>query len=194
MFALASLIICGFLALAVDVGLAYSIRKSAQSAADLAALAGAQQALSAISTPYPSSCPSTAGCQSTISTSCVPTDPPQNSIQSACLYALKNGFVNGSNNGYTQTVGVAAYTQPKNSAPTCPAPPNTFYCAQNVLDMDYWVEVQISEQIPYLFGGALNFLVPGVNVPFLTVKVSAVAAIVVTGPKAAQKSTISLVQ
>ncbi len=185
MFALASTTICGFLALAVDVGLAYSIRKSAQSAADLAALAGAQQALSVIGTAVYAvgSCPATAGCtpQRGSLVSCVssPTNPPQNSIDSACLYASKNGFVNSSsNNGYTQTVSMAAFTNPNNTS---------LNYAPGVKTANYWVYVEISEQIPYLFGGVLNS-------GFLDVDVSAVAAIIQSGSGVNKKSTIYLVQ
>jgi uncharacterized membrane protein len=193
MFALALTTICGFLALAVDVGLAYSIRKSAQSAADLAALAGVQQALSVIGTAVYSvgSCPATAGCTpqkgAEIGCSSSPANPPQNSIDSACLYALRNGFVNGSpNNGYMQTVSVAAFTNPS-------TPKSSPIYAPGLYVTNYWVYVEITEQVPYLFGGVLSLL-PGVTISLLSVDVSAVAAIVQTGSGASKKSTISLVQ
>jgi Flp pilus assembly protein TadG len=182
MFALAITTICGLLALAVDVGLAYSIRKSAQSAADLAALAGAQQALSTIGTTTYSKgvCPAAAGCQSAPST--CPGSFPQTSIGTACLYASKNGFVNGSsNNGYTQAVSVAAFTNPLTNPKTSPI------YAPLLFSTNYWVYVEISEQIPHLFGGAIS---PS----FLNVDVISVAAIVQSGSGANKKSTISLVQ
>jgi uncharacterized membrane protein len=168
------------LALAVDVGLAYSIRKSAQSAADLAAMAGAQQAFGVIGTTYYSgTCPATAGCtgqKGAQEVSCVssPPNPPVTSIDSACLYALKNGFVNNSsNNGYTQTVAVEAYTNASGKSPAN-APGVT-------TSTNYWVYVEITEQIPHLFGGVFG-------ASFLSVDVWAVAGII---PKT---STISLIQ
>ena len=190
MFALALTTICGFLALAVDVGLAYSIRKSAQSAADLAALAGAQQYLSAIGAAnFPiTSCLATAGCTAQGMLVTCPASLPQTSIGSACLYAQKNGFVNGSsNNGYQQTVSVAANFNIINRAPSCPVPQGAAYCAQGVTKMNYFVEVVITEQIPHLFGGVLNM-------PVFNIYASAVAAIIQTGTLTSKKSTISLVQ
>jgi uncharacterized membrane protein len=180
MFALALITICGFLALAVDIGLAYSIRKSAQSAADMAAMAGAQKAFSVIGVNYQSSCsaaPTGLGCQQ-YPTSC-PASFPQNSIGSACLYASQNGFVDGSsNNGYPQTVSVAAYTNALNRIPLY---------APGVKGTNFYVYVEITETIPFLFGGVLNLL-PKLRISPFTVDVNAVAAIIPT------KSTISLVE
>jgi len=203
MLAVAITTMCGFLALAVDVGLAYTIRKSAQSAADAAALAGAQQAFSAagwsafatqIETAVnagqavSATCPSGVECQP--SRTCLPgtPNPPQTNIDSACLYALSNGFSTASNNGYTQTVSVmgsgvnspSSYGYALGLGFQAPAPSMSAY---------YWVEVGITESIPYLFGGILK------NNTLLTVGVKSVAAIVVTDDGSGTIiSTISLVQ
>jgi uncharacterized membrane protein len=180
MFALAITTICGFLALAVDIGLAYTIRKSAQSAADAAALAGAQQALGVVGVANYSSCPG-GGVLCTTST-CLPStaNPPLTNIDSACLYALNNGFTTASNNGYTQTVSV---TSNYNSAGSSPAD------AGGLFSTNYWVEVNISETIPYLFGGLVK------NSRLFTVSVKSVAAITQSfNDSGVIISTISLVR
>jgi uncharacterized membrane protein len=124
MVALAMTVMCGFLALAVDLGLAYSIRKSAQAAADSAALAGAGNALG-----------------SGVYVACGPGPSCGPSTDSAYLYASKNGFSNSSNNGYAQTVSVQ-------SGITVPWPSET-----GVVSTNYWVMVVASEQIPQFFSG-----------------------------------------
>lgn len=167
MLAFAMTAIVGFLALAVDLGLAYSIRKSAQAAADAAALAGAQNALG---TGVYSSCTTVVVCQALAPCGAAVGSPPS-TIGSACLYALQNGFSNSSNNGYVQTVNVAS-----NTAGAWPG-------ETGVVATDYWVMVQISEQIPQIFSAVLGN-------PAL-IQVSSVAAIVQEGIESA---TVALVQ
>jgi Flp pilus assembly protein TadG len=201
MLALAITTICGLLALAVDIGLAYTIRKSAQSAADAAALAGAQQAFTAagwsafatqIETEVDAgqsasaTCPSSVECQA--SRNCGNANSPPTNIDGACQYALNNGFSTGSNNGYTQIVSVVA------SGINSPgsygyAVGLTFQQPGPAVSAYYWVQVGISESIPYIFGRLVK------NSTLLTVKVQSVAAIVVTDDGAgAITSTVSLVQ
>lgn len=201
MLALAITTICAFLALAVDIGLAYTIRKSAQSAADAAALAGAQQAFSAagwsafattIATEVDAgqaasaTCPSSVECQA--SRSCLPgtANPPQTNIDSACLYALNNGFSTTSNNGYPQTVSVVASGV---NSPGSYAAGLGFQAMAPALSAYYWVDVVITESIPYLFGGLVK------NSTLLKVRAESVAAIVITDDGSDPIiSTISLVQ
>jgi Flp pilus assembly protein TadG len=192
MFALAITTICGFLALAVDVGLAYSIRKSAQSAADAAALAGVQQALSAVGTAIYTSCPPGVLCQTTpVSCTASTANPPQTSIDSACLYASKNGFTTGSNNGYPQTVSVTSNYNDETDVWGDPhSPPD----ASSLVTTNYWVEVKISETIPYLFGGLVKNTSGGWNTKLFTVNVKAVAAITQNDSSGSTISTISLVR
>ena len=204
MLALAITTMFGFLALTVDIGLAYTVRKSAQTAADAAALAGAQQAFNAagwsafatqtamqINNPQGASatCPSGVECQASRTCSPGTANPPQTNIDSACLYAINNGFSTASNNGYTQTVSVVASAV--NSS--IYAPLLAFQAPAPAISAYYWVEVAVSESIPFLFGEFVKK--NGVQVPLLTVGVQSVAAIVVTDDGSGTIiSTISLVK
>jgi hypothetical protein len=160
MMALSITAMCGFLALAVDLGVAYLTRKSAQTAADAAALAGATQALSVygVSGVY-GTCPTGVVCQAETACASSPTSPPVTNIDNACLYALQNGFSTGGSNGY-QSVSVA-------SDISSPSP----YAAG--VAPNYWVMVEVSEQIPQFFGN-----VAGNSLAY--VRVRSVAAIVQT--------------
>ena len=171
MVALAMTVICGFLALAVDLGLAYSIRKSAQSAADAAALAGVGNAFGLGSAAY-GTCSPQVVCQ--VQTPCGPAASPPVSIDSACLYALQNGFSNSANNGYPQTVSVQSGM---NVAPN--SPPS----APGVVGAHYWIRVGITEQIPLFFGGIFG-------TTHLSVAVRSLATIV----QVQGKTTVALVQ
>ena len=205
MLALAITTMFGFLALTVDIGLAYTVRKSAQTAADAAALAGAQQAFnaagwSAFATQTATqinagqaasaTCPSGVECQASRTCSPSTANPPQTNIDSACLYAINNGFSTASNNGYTQTVSVvaSAVNSPGNYAIGL-----AFQAPAPALSVYYWVHVAVSESIPFLFGEFVRK--NGVQVPLLTVGVQSLAAIVVTDDGSGTIiSTISLVQ
>jgi Flp pilus assembly protein TadG len=205
MFALAITTMFGFLALTVDIGLAYTVRKSAQTAADAAALAGAQQAFnaagwSAFATQTATqvdagqaasaTCPSGVECQASRTCSPSTANPPQTNIDSACLYALNNGFSTASNNGYTQTVSVVASAV---NSPGSYATGLAFQAPAPALSAYYWVHVAVTESIPFLFGEFVRK--NGVQVPLLTVGVQSVAAIVVTDDGSGTIiSTISLVR
>ena len=164
MVALAMTTMFGFMALAVDLGVAYFTRKAALGAADAAALAGAVQALAVygVSGVY-GSCLAGVGCQALTVCPSSPSNPPVTNIDNACLYALRNGFSNGGNGG-GQTVSVA-------SDVTSPSP----YAAG--VASNYWVMVQISEQIPQFFGGVLGNGSLNVGVR----SVAAIVQVVVTG-------------
>jgi len=206
MFALAITTMFGFLALTVDIGLAYTVRKSAQTAADAAALAGAQQAFnaagwSAFATQTATqvdagqaasaTCPSGVECQASRTCSPSTANPPQTNIDSACLYALNNGFSTASNNGYTQTVSVVASAV--NPPPASYVIGLAFQAPGPALSAYYWVHVAVTESIPFLFGEFVRK--NGVQVPLLTVGVQSLAAIVVTDDGSGTIiSTISLVK
>ena len=97
---------CGLLGLAIDLGWSYFIQKSAQNAADSAALSAAHQALcgpgSSSSCGSPSApgetVPITCGnvnCQP--ATACAPGN--SNNLSSGCFFAQQNGFTPGGNGG-----------------------------------------------------------------------------------------------
>jgi Flp pilus assembly protein TadG len=138
MTTLAVIALFGVLALAVDVGWAYYLKKSAQSAADAASMAAAIQVLSNVGNATPScggnvTCQNATACPSTIAT------PTTDEISIACLYAQQNGFTAGGNNG-TQNVTVASGTT---------TPPPT---APGVNGIYYWVTVRVTQSSPVWFG------------------------------------------
>ena len=119
-----------------------SRQQSAQSAADAAALAGAQAALfRSGGTPV---C-GTGGvvCQPATACSNPITDPPANDIDSACLYAKVNGFAVGS--GSKQNVLIQANTT--SPPPTAPG-----------VNSSYYVTARVSETFPLTFTAVLGRL------------------------------------
>ncbi|MGH9771467.1 MAG: pilus assembly protein TadG-related protein [Candidatus Acidiferrales bacterium] len=117
--------------LVVDVGMAYFTKTSARAAAQTAALAAVQAAIDGISTEgWSYTCGDGPACESSL-TSCT-TSLPSN-LRSACAYAEANGFA-------ASNILVAAEDS---STP----PPVT-----GVKNVNYWVQVQITQQNPLTFG------------------------------------------
>jgi hypothetical protein len=138
---------CGLLGLAVDLGWSYYVKKSAQNAADSAALAAAYAALGAVgeTAPFPSSyIQSLSSC------------PGAEALSNACLYAAQQpnpnepsyGFTPGGDGGH-QNVTLESGA---NSSPTDCAPTPTGPC----VTADYWVTVRTAEVIPQLFSAVLG--------------------------------------
>ena len=136
--------LCGVMGLAVDLGWGYFVKKSAQRAADAAAMATVEQALLQVGQVSTFVCGVNLTCQSNV-TSCAatPANPPATNIDNGCLYAQRNGFTYTGNNG-RQNVTVQANTT--NPIPTAPN-----------LAADYWATVRVTERIPQLFSAVLNF-------------------------------------
>ena len=120
----------GLTGLVVDLGYMYYLKKSAENAADAAAMAGILQFQSGLGGASATCGESGVVCQS--ATSCNPA--PGNYLNSACLYATQNGFSSAGN----QSVTVAAGT---GSPPT----------ASGVYSLGYWVTVRVSQTVPQLF-------------------------------------------
>ncbi len=138
------LAMCGLLGLAVDLGWSYFVKKSAQAAADSAALAAVTFAKANATPPYITcngSSPAALYCDSTPSTcASIVASYPLSNVNSACLYAQQNGFQDGVGN---VKVTVAANI-------TSPAP-----TVQGVA-VTYWVTVRVSQQIPQLFSAVFG--------------------------------------
>src|SRR4051794_16894351 len=131
----------GVLALAVDVGWAYYLRKTAQRAADAASMAAAIQVLANVGNATITcgsnvTCQSSTACPSTIAT------PTTSEISVACLYAQQNGFTQGGNGG-KQNVSVTSGTT---------TPPPT---APGVNGVSYWVTVRVTQTSPIWFGAVV---------------------------------------
>ncbi len=168
--ALAIFVVFSFMALAVDLSLAYIIRESAQAAADVAALGGAARAFRFLKPGLDYNLCTTGGVCRTGTESCPtgrgPSSPPT-SMDSACLYAAQNGFSTGGNQVVNITSGI-----------------NGSLFAPGVATK-YWVMAEVSDQIPQIFGGILSS-------QLITVRVRSVAAIVdVVG---SPTTTVALVQ
>jgi hypothetical protein len=131
----------GVLALAVDIGWSYYLRKCAQSAADAASMAGAIQVLSNVGNAMPT-CGSNVTCQDATACPTSITTPTTNEINIACLYAQQNGFTPGGNNG-KQNVTVASGTT---------TPPPT---APGVNNIYYWITVRVTQSSPIWFGNVV---------------------------------------
>ena len=127
---------CGLLGLAVDLGWAYFVKKSAQDAADAAALAAAYQALN-VAAGETEAAASFSG----------------SPFSSAAPYALQNGFTQGGNGGRQNVIvtpstpGTSLTRLDGTTVPGCPGP---------VGCVDYFVTVRAAEAIPQLFSAVLG--------------------------------------
>jgi len=135
---------CGLLGLAIDLGWAYFIKKSAQNAADAAALAAAYQALNANGetvTPFPN--PGGSGGDCDLS----------GNLQTACQYAEQNDFNPGGHGG-RQKINITADQGPLTRQDTSIVPS----CSPAVLVgcVEYRVTVRTVEAIPQLFSAILG--------------------------------------
>jgi Flp pilus assembly protein TadG len=157
---------CGLLGLAIDLGWSYFIQKSAQNAADSAALSAAHQALcgpgSSSSCGSPSApgetVPITCGnvnCQP--ATACAPGN--SNNLSSGCFFAQQNGFTPGGNGG-RQNVTIAADLGPVTRYQDGTSVPPVPSCAPGsgvlVGCVEYRVTVRAVEAIPQLFSAVLG--------------------------------------
>jgi hypothetical protein len=125
---------CGLLGLAVDLGWSYFIKKSAQNAADSAALADAYQVLSSVGETA-----NTSGYSGT------PSVGPG--------YAQPNSFTAGGNGGrqnVTFTYPGTVTRQDGTAVPSCTGSPGSVGC------VEYAVTVRTAEAIPQLFSAILG--------------------------------------
>jgi len=136
MVTLALFALAGLLGLAVDLGWAYYVKKSAQSAADAAALGAAYQALAQVGETGTYTATNV-----TVQGSVAPCDLSGN-LHNGCQYAQQNGFSHGGNGGRQDVTMLSGI----NSAP--PTVPS--------ISADYWVTVRVSETIPQLFSTLLG--------------------------------------
>ena len=138
----------GIVGLAVDLGWAYFIKKSAQNAADAAALAAVSAALAG----GPIASMTCGGGTVTCAPTPIPC-PATGNLQNACLYAAQNGFspATARQNVTVQASDAATAPTVTGCTPTVQHPP-TAPC----VDTPYWVTVRVSEQIPQLFSAVLG--------------------------------------
>jgi hypothetical protein len=125
----------GLLGLAVDLGWMEFTKKSAQAAADAAAMAAVLQFQSTLFSTTVTCGVGGVVCQAP--TSCSPA--PTSYLHSGCDYAQLNGFSSGGN----QYVSLEAGTG---------APPT----ASGVLSASYWVTARVNQTVPQLFSAVLG--------------------------------------
>jgi len=154
MVTLALFTLMGMIGLVVDLGWSYFRKKSAQSAADAAALAAVRSAILASSSATNVRCGGSIACAST------PVEcPAGGNLASACLYAAENGYTNGGR------ITVTVQASDRDTAPTVLGcnPPSHHPPTAPCVDTYYWVTVRISERIPQLFSAVLGNREGGVS-------------------------------
>jgi hypothetical protein len=133
---------CGLLGLAIDLGWSYFVKKSAQNAADAAALAAAYQALNSVGEQGPFTPEGAGDCDFGVN------------LKTGCQYAEQNDFNPGGHGGRQKINiqdGIGAVTrQDGTNLPSCGANPGLVGC------VDYWVTVRTVETIPQLFSAVLG--------------------------------------
>jgi hypothetical protein len=127
----------GIMGLAVDLGWSFYVRKAAQAAADTAALAAAQGALTASED---------SGVLDSSTAATTPSGPvgcpgaPAN-LGNGCTYARQNGFPKTSAQKVLMEADLGSVRPP----PTAPGVP-----------VDYWVTTRVQEDIPQLFSAVIG--------------------------------------
>ncbi len=156
MVTLALFAMFGMLGLVVDLGWSYFLRKSAQSAADSAALAAVKRAYELTGG---SSSPSAFTCGLGGLVACTdagPIDCPgaSGNLSAACLYAQQNGFTTSGRQHVTVEAGDIArsVSEPCGRDGATVNHPPTAGC----VDTLYWVTVRVAEQTPQLFSAILG--------------------------------------
>src|SRR4051794_6150116 len=139
MVTLSMVLICGMLGLVVDLGWGFFVKRSAQSAADAAALAGARKAYSVIGQRGNYSCGTDLDCQATAA-SCSSITNSSN-LYSGCQYARQNFNIRPA----------AQQNLRMTSGTSSPFVTNT----GNVVTK-YWVTATVAGQIPQLFSAVLG--------------------------------------
>jgi Flp pilus assembly protein TadG len=134
---------CGILGLAVDLGWSFFVKKSAQAAADAAALSAVAEGKTRVTNP-----PFTCGNSGTTTIYCTPGAPVDcstiaatSNLYNACQYATENGFTSGGNTTVTVDADVVA-----NRPPPTVTGVTTYY----------WVTVRVSRRIPQLFSAVMG--------------------------------------
>ncbi len=155
---LALFAMCGLLGLAVDLGWSFYVRKSAQAAADAAALAAVTEAM-ALNGHGSFVCGSTVTCTGSdaaadaylCTSSVADADNDGDNLNDGCVYARQRqqgtgyyGFIEGNNSGRNQTVRLTA------NVGLAPTPLH--------LTTVYWVRARVGEQIPQLFSAVFGNL------------------------------------
>lgn len=138
MVTLALIAMFGIIGLAVDLGWGFYVRRSAQAAADSAALAAAIQVYRNAGNPPYTCNESTVPCKPITDCTALAGTP----LYSGCQYAQQNGFT--STAGGSQTVTLQSGVT---------APPPT---APGVNIIYYWATARVSERIPQLFSAVLG--------------------------------------
>jgi hypothetical protein len=136
----------GLVGLTVDLGWMYFVKKSAQAAADAAALGGTKWVLHNVSNGsdmYTCNMGSGALACATASPCTNSTGPAADSVSAACMSAAANGFSEGGSGG-RQGVKVDAGVTP--TPPTVPG----------VTNAEYWVTVRVAQQVPQLFSAVFG--------------------------------------
>jgi hypothetical protein len=145
MTTLALVALCGILGLAVDLGWSHFIGRAAQAAADAAALAAAERALSESGSAGSFTCGDNVACAADPAPC-----PAFGNLASACVYAELNGFRQGGKQGRQQvSVQASDASVPPTVAPGVPP------TAPGVR-AHYWVTVRVAETVPQLFSAVMG--------------------------------------
>lgn len=141
MVTLALVMLCGILGLAVDLGWAFYVKKSAQAAADAAALAAVSAAYAKAGQEGPYDC-SNLACTGNSAYTCPATVTISSNLDNGCAYAARNGFPEGGRKHVTVEADAGS------APPTLPG-----------VNVYYWATARAGESIPQLFSAVLGNLV-----------------------------------
>lgn len=138
MVTLALFAMMGIIGLAVDLGWSFYVKKTAQAAADAAAIAATQRALDQVGQAGTITCGVNAQCTGGTLYNCP--EPPaaiNTNLDSGCAYAGRNAFAPGG----SRTVNLDS------DVPANRLPPTVL----GTVSVDYWVTVRSVQTVPQLF-------------------------------------------
>jgi hypothetical protein len=152
---LSLLAMCGIMGLAVDLGWSYFVRKSAQSAADAAALTAARNALKTVGQVAAFNCAANVDCSpAPVACSGAFTRNLATTTDGGCWITTQNGFSVGGNSG-RQNVTFAADVV-TGAPPACAAgTPNCIPTVPGIVPL-YWATTRVTENVPQLFSAVLG--------------------------------------
>jgi hypothetical protein len=154
MVTLALIAMCGMMGLAVDLGWSFFVEKQAQAAADGAALAAVQEAVSRLggggSAISGFTCGSSSAGTGATQVDCEPANPPTRCGSVLATSSLHVGCSFAKTNGFDDSVARQKVTMQSDGGTNRPP------TAPGVVLISYWVTARTVQTIPQLFSAVLN--------------------------------------
>jgi len=143
MITLSAVLMFAAVGLVVDIGFTYFKQQAQRAAAEAAALAAAEAALSDINGGGNFDCgQNSVACQSATACSSPVPNPPNSNLDVGCMYASTNGYTQGGNGGRQRVFMAAGLGNPPN--------------ATGLTNINYWVTATVKDSVRQLFSSVFG--------------------------------------